>query len=123
MQIDEPRFEFSIARELPLTSDIAYFRFHGRNARDWWRGNSETRYRYLYSDAEIKELSQKMTRASQKTGLTFAFFNNHWQGYAPRNALGLMKTLELPVKELPLQTALPEDQSLSKAIDKALGEE
>jgi uncharacterized protein YecE (DUF72 family) len=110
VQIDEPRFEFSIASDLPLTSDMAYFRFHGRNVRDWWRGNSETRYRYLYSDEEVRELSQRVSQASQKTKLTFAFFNNHWQGYAPRNALGMMKTLELPFKELPLQTALPEEE-------------
>ncbi len=109
VQTDEPRFEFSIASELPLTSDMAYFRFHGRNARDWWRGSSETRYRYLYSDEEIKELSQRVRRAGRKARLTFAFFNNHWQGYAPRNALGLMKTLELPFRELPLQTKLPEE--------------
>ena len=108
VQIDEPRFESSIASELPLTSDIAYFRFHGRNAKDWWRGNSETRYRYLYSPEEIRELAQKVARASLKSRLTFAFFNNHWQGYAPGNAIGLMKMLELPIKEPPLQAAIAE---------------
>jgi len=36
-------------------------------------------------------------------------FNNHWQGYAPRNAVGMMKTLELPIEELPIQTTLPDD--------------
>jgi len=99
VQIDEPRFKYSIARELPVTSDMAYFRFHGRNARDWWRGDSATRYRYLYSDNEIRELSSRVEAASRKTKLSFAFFNNHWQGYAPRNAVGMMKALKLPVSE------------------------
>jgi len=111
VQIDEPKFEFSIAQQLPLTSDIAYFRFHGRNAEDWWQGNSETRYRYLYSAEEIQELSHRITKASQQTRLTFAFFNNHWQGYAPRSAISMMKTLELPVKEPPLQVALSDEDT------------
>jgi len=110
VQLDEPKFESSIAQQLPLTSDIAYFRFHGRNAENWWRGDSETRYRYLYSPEEIQGLAQRVTDASQRAKITFAFFNNHWQGYAPRNAISMIKSLELPVKELPLQVALPDEE-------------
>ncbi len=110
VQIDEPKFKFSVAQKLPLTSDMAYFRFHGRNAEDWWRGDSETRYRYLYSPEEIEALSRGVKGASRKTRLTFAFFNNHWQGYAPRNAISMIKSLELPVKELPIQVALPDEE-------------
>jgi uncharacterized protein YecE (DUF72 family) len=109
VQIDEPRFKSSIASELPLTSDVAYFRFHGRNAADWWSGNNESRYRYFYSLEEMRELSKRVARAMQKTRLTFAFFNNHWQGYAPRNAIGMMQLLELPVGE----TVLPESGATS----------
>ena len=109
VQIDEPKFKSSVAQQLPLTADMVYFRFHGRNAEDWWRGDSETRYRYLYSPEEIQELTRRVTDASKKTKLTFAFFNNHWQGYAPRNAISMIKSLELPVKELPLQVALPDE--------------
>jgi len=32
----------------------------------------------------------------------FALFNNHWQGYAPRNAVDLLKALQLPFRELPM---------------------
>jgi uncharacterized protein YecE (DUF72 family) len=99
VQIDEPKFKTSIAQKLPLTSDIAYFRFHGRNAENWWRGDSETRYKYLYSDSEIGELSQRVKSVSQQTKLAFAFFNNHWQGYAPRNAISMIKALKLPFRE------------------------
>jgi len=110
VQIDEPGFETSIARQLPLTSDTAYFRFHGRNAENWWRGDNETRYKYLYSADEIEELAQKVKAASRKAKLTFAFFNNHWQGYAPRNAIGMIKALQQPVKEPPLQATLPDEE-------------
>jgi len=104
VQIDEPKFKSSVARDLPLTSDMAYFRFHGRNAETWWKGNSETRYKYLYSPEEIEQLSARVQSASEQTRLLFAFFNNHWQGYAPRNAVDLKRQMRLPVVELPQLT-------------------
>ena len=96
VQIDEPKFNFSIGRELPSTSSLAYFRFHGRNAADWWTGNNETRYRYLYSPEEIEELASQVKQAAATAKKTFAFFNNHWKAYAPRNAGDLLKALKLP---------------------------
>jgi len=110
VQIDEPKFPSSVARELPLTADMAYFRFHGRNAETWWQGDSETRYKYLYSPEEIDELSSRVAVAGQQAGLIFAFFNNHWQGYAPRNATQMTKALELPVKDIPVQAVLPDEE-------------
>ena len=87
VQIDEPKFPSSIAADVPLTTDMAYFRFHGRNKETWWTGDSETRYKYLYSPEEIRELADKMKPAIERTDLAFAFFNNHWRGYAPRLSL------------------------------------
>lgn len=103
VQIDEPKFQSSIAKELPITSDMAYFRFHGRNAETWWTGNSETRYKYLYSAEEIEELADRVRMAAGGTKLLFAFFNNHWRGYAPRNAIDMQKTMNLSFKDLPNQ--------------------
>ncbi len=103
VQIDEPKFKTSIARELPITSDIAYFRFHGRNVEMWWKGDNETRYKYLYSGDEIKELTTRVSKASSQIMRTFALFNNHWRGYAPRNAVDFKKALQLPFAELPVQ--------------------
>jgi uncharacterized protein YecE (DUF72 family) len=102
VQIDEPKFGDSIAPEVPLTTDIAYFRFHGRNAKDWWTGDAETRYRYLYSKDEIGELAEKVTKAAAKTKLLFAFFNNHWKAYAPRNANDMKKALQLSFQDIPV---------------------
>lgn len=101
VQIDEPKFASSVASEVPLTADWAYFRFHGRNAEMWWKGDVETRYKYLYSEEEIKELVGRIRLAAEKTTLLFAFFNNHWQGYAPRNAIDCLRTLQLPLKDFP----------------------
>jgi uncharacterized protein YecE (DUF72 family) len=96
VQIDEPKFASSVAADVPLTADIAYFRFHGRNARDWWTGDNETRYRYLYSPDEIAGLAARVKAAAARTKMLFAFFNNHWQAYAPKNAGDLKAALQLP---------------------------
>lgn len=95
VQIDEPVFKSSISQELPLTSSkLAYLRFHGRNAQDWWTGNAETRYRYLYSAEEINELAERVKKAAGSAQTTFAFFNNHWQGYAPKNATDMKQAIQ-----------------------------
>lgn len=109
VEIDEPRFSTSVASEVPLTSDMAYFRFHGRNAKDWWHGDTETRYKYLYNEDEIKQLAEKVNAARGKTKLLFAFFNNHWQAYAPRNANDLKTALGVPVEQIPLPLAFAAD--------------
>jgi len=110
VQIDEPMFSSSIAADLPLTSDMAYFRFHGRNREMWWKGNSETRYKYLYSPEEMEELIHKVEAAAGKVKQTFAFFNNHWQGYAPRNAVSMLRSMQLPFKEFPEPSSSTEDE-------------
>jgi uncharacterized protein YecE (DUF72 family) len=110
VQIDEPKFHTSIAPEVPVTADMAYFRFHGRNAETWWQGNSETRYKYLYSFEEIAGLADRVQAAGGKTKTLFAFFNNHWQGYAPRNAVDLRKALQLPFQEIPVFFKASEDE-------------
>ena len=109
VQIDEPKFKSSIAQELPITSDMAYFRFHGRNAEMWWTGDSETRYKYLYSAEEIEELADRVKSSAEQTKLLFALFNNHWRGYAPRNAVDMKKMLELPFQEFPLRTLMEDN--------------
>jgi uncharacterized protein YecE (DUF72 family) len=110
VQIDEPKFKTSIAAEVPVTADMAYFRFHGRNAKTWWTGDSETRYKYLYSAEEISQLTDRVKASSKKTDLAFALFNNHWRGYAPRNAVDIMKVLQLPFKEIPVQVPMEDEE-------------
>jgi uncharacterized protein YecE (DUF72 family) len=110
VNIDEPKFTSSVAGDVPLTSDMAYFRFHGRNAEMWWKGDSETRYKYLYSHEEIEELTERVKSATEQTKLLFTFFNNHWQAYAPRNAIDMMKALQFPFKEPPIQIPMKDEE-------------
>ncbi len=111
VQIDEPKFQSSVSAEVPVTANMAYFRFHGRNAEMWWQGDRETRYQYLYSQEEINELARGVKTAAKQSNLLFAFFNNHWRGYAPRNATDMKRSLDLPVPELPVQQKLPDEDT------------
>jgi uncharacterized protein YecE (DUF72 family) len=90
---------------------MVYFRFHGRNAETWWTGDSENRYKYLYSAEEIGELADRVKTTAGQTKLLFALFNNHWQGYSPRNAVDMKKCLQLPFKEPPMQVRMEKDET------------
>lgn len=97
--IDEPRFKTSI-RNVPLTSDTAYFRFHGRNYKNWWRhGEAEDRYNYLYTPEEQKHLAEDVREVSSHTSETYAFYNNHYGAKAVVNAVELQRLLEQPIQE------------------------
>jgi len=98
VMIDEPRFKTSI-RGVPLTSDTAYFRFHGRNYKQWWsHGESEDRYNYLYTPEEQKHLAADVRELASQTSETYAFYNNHFGAKAVVNAVELQRLLELPVQ-------------------------
>ncbi len=85
--VDEPRLEGLIPPVAVATSDIAYVRFHGRNARKWWRHeNAWERYDYTYSDAELGEWKPKIESLAEKAETVFVFANNHWQGQAVSTA-------------------------------------
>jgi uncharacterized protein YecE (DUF72 family) len=106
VMIDEPRFKTSI-RHVPLTSDLGYFRFHGRNYAQWWKhGESEDRYNYLYTPAEQKEIAQDVREVASQTQDTYAFYNNHYGAKAVVNALQLQTMLDMPPPQEPLPEVL-----------------
>jgi uncharacterized protein YecE (DUF72 family) len=112
--IDEPKFRTSVG-DVPLTGKVGYFRFHGRNAKEWWTGDRETRYNYLYSPQEVAALAGEVREVSSSTENTFVFYNNHYGAKAVVNALQTKMELGLPVSgELPdpLVTTYPELESM-----------
>jgi uncharacterized protein YecE (DUF72 family) len=99
VMIDEPRFKTSI-RHVPLTSDTAYFRFHGRNYKNWWRhGDTEDRYNYLYTPEEERHLAEDVREVASRTGEVYAFYNNHYGAKAVVNAVELQRMLDRPIQE------------------------
>jgi uncharacterized protein YecE (DUF72 family) len=66
------------SERLAAAGRFAYIRFHqGSRGR---RGN--------YSDAELSEWAGRVRRLAAN-GDVYAYFNNDWEGFAPRNALAL----------------------------------
>jgi uncharacterized protein YecE (DUF72 family) len=65
-----------------LTADWTFLRFHwGRRGR---RGN--------YSAAELAEWAARIAEVRSRAEV-YAYFNNDWEGFAPRNALALRRLL------------------------------
>jgi len=81
--VDEPRINGLIPPLAKATSNVAYVRFHGRNAAKWWQHEQAyERYDYTYSAEELQEWVPKIKELAAQAEETFAFANNHWQGQA-----------------------------------------
>jgi uncharacterized protein YecE (DUF72 family) len=74
-----------------LTTDTAYFRFHGRNRENWLKKDIETslRFAYLYSDGELKEFIPTIESLGKSTKQVYCMFNNCHGGFAMKNAMKL----------------------------------
>ncbi len=79
--VDEPL----LPPEVHITSDIAYFRWHGRGSRPW--------FNYKYSKEEVEEWVPRVTEVAGKTKRVLGYFNNHFHAYAPENCLQIMQML------------------------------
>ncbi len=79
--VDEPL----LPPELHLTTDIAYFRWHGKGSRPW--------YNYRYSREELEPWVPKVKEVGSRVEKVFGFFNNHYHGYAVENCLQVMEML------------------------------
>jgi uncharacterized protein YecE (DUF72 family) len=65
-----------------LTTDFTYVRFH--HGTRGARGN--------YSESELEEWAQRFEDWAQHVAI-WAYFNNDWEGFAPKNALWLKRRL------------------------------
>ncbi len=75
------------------TADIAYIRFHGHNRQAWFQRKTTAaeRFKYLYTDAELREAAGKL-RQVRGAKTAYVVFNNCYGDYGVRNA-GTMKAL------------------------------
>jgi uncharacterized protein YecE (DUF72 family) len=94
--IDEPKFRTSLGA-VPLTSHLGYLRFHGRNAKEWWHGDRESRYDYLYSAGEQSQLAAEVEAVAERAEDTYVFYNNHYRAKAVANASQLKLALGQPL--------------------------
>jgi len=83
VNVDEPL----LPPEVYVTTDFAYFRWHGRGAKPW--------FDYRYSKEEIDQWIPKIEAAAESVKKVYGYFNNHFHGYAPENCLHLIERLGL----------------------------
>jgi len=91
--VDEPKLPQLMPFHPEATSDVGYFRFHGRS-RSWFNVPASVRYDYLYNKDELKEFISPVRMIASKTEKVFIFFNNCHSGSAVKNATMLIRMLQ-----------------------------
>ncbi len=93
--VDEPRLKGLLPPIARATADVAYVRFHGRNAKKWWQHEQAyERYDYTYSAEELQEWTPKIQQLNQAAEKTFVFANNHYRGQGIQTARQLKLLLQ-----------------------------
>ncbi|MHB8926290.1 MAG: DUF72 domain-containing protein [Bacillota bacterium] len=94
--VDEPALRGLMPRVARATSDLAYVRFHGRNAAKWWRHDEAwERYNYLYTEEQLGEWVPKLRALEAESKKTYVLYNNCHAGHAARNAKMMQTLLDL----------------------------
>lgn len=92
--IDLPASKDHPPADHPTPGPLGYLRLHGRNAAQWFGGGGrDQRYDYLYTSAEVGELSERARRLASGHDETFVITNNHFEGKAMVNALEMLAAL------------------------------
>jgi len=96
--VDEPQIGSGSVPTVPsVTSEsLSIVRFHGRNAKTWYKKVDRTadRFDYLYPDDELRDWVPTVKRLSEQALELHVFFNNNRADYAVRNARTLTAFLE-----------------------------
>ncbi len=90
--VDEPKFKSLMPYNPIATTDIGYFRFHGRNPR-WFQASVAERYDYLYTKEELQSFVPDIQRISSFVKKTIVMFNNCHEGKSVINAKGMIEML------------------------------
>ena len=79
--VDEPL----LPPELHFTSNIAYFRWHGKGTGPW--------FDYHYRVHELEPWVPRVRESTSNVKMVFGYFNNHFHGYAVENCLQVLEML------------------------------
>jgi uncharacterized protein YecE (DUF72 family) len=79
--VDEPRLPIN----MQTTTDFAYVRWHGHGTDPW--------YKYKYSIDELREWKPRLEKLTEENKAVLGYFNNHFFGYAPFNALQMLELM------------------------------
>ncbi|MGH3666379.1 MAG: DUF72 domain-containing protein [Egibacteraceae bacterium] len=87
--VDEPQgFTSSVPPVVAATADLAVLRMHGHNSDNWERKGitAAERFRYLYSDRELRHWAKRLGPLTRTARETHVVFNNCYADYGVRNA-------------------------------------
>ena len=90
--------------------ELVYIRFHGYGKKPW--------FNYEFSEEEIKKWAlsiKEVVNEAEKIGI---YFNNHFSGYAAKNALMMMKELGLKPRTDPKDVSLLDTKKDSGTFSK-----
>jgi uncharacterized protein YecE (DUF72 family) len=96
--VDEPQgFKSSVPPVVVQTStDLAVFRFHGRNKETWEKKGiaPSERFRYFYDEDELADWTPQIAKAAQSSKETHVIYNNCFSNYGTTNARQMARLLE-----------------------------
>jgi uncharacterized protein YecE (DUF72 family) len=94
--VDMPQgFVSSIPPVVAATADLSVVRFHGQNAADWESGSVQKRFKYRYSEKELRNWVPKIQELADGSKQTHVLMNNCYQDYAQRNGQELAELLRV----------------------------
>jgi uncharacterized protein YecE (DUF72 family) len=96
--VDMPRIEGSELMppvDEVTQPDLAYLRLHGRNPNYLEAKSAAERHIHAYSEAELKEITQRVRHLASRAKNVRVVANNHYTDFAPKTALRLQQLLEL----------------------------
>jgi uncharacterized protein YecE (DUF72 family) len=92
--VDMPQgFKSSVPPVIAATADLAAIRFHGHNDAEWESGSVQRRFKYLYSEKELRRWAPKVHDLAAEAKSTHVLMNNCYRDYAQRNASELAELL------------------------------
>ncbi|MCD9024935.1 DUF72 domain-containing protein [Cohnella silvisoli] len=109
---DEPQAGVGSVPTVPEAThpEFTLIRMHGRNVGGWSQSSApnwrEVRYLYDYNEEELSEWLDRIEQLRTQSTVVGIIFNNNSGGHAAGNAKQLMRMLDLPVQELPMQIDL-----------------
>jgi len=96
--VDEPQgFRSSTPATVAATAPLAIVRLHGRNASTWDAKTkvASDRFKYLYSDDELREWVPQVRELARQTRAVHVLFNNNYEDWGMRNARRMAQLLDV----------------------------
>ena len=107
--VDQPQFAVLMPAIALATAPIAYVRFHGRNAAQWWQHEQiHERYDYSYTEAELREWLPKLQTLERQAEQVYVFANNCYKSQSIDTARQIKALMGMPplTNEIALQLEL-----------------